>query len=361
MGKMIIDKEHNKFTTTYFLLIKKASRGELKEELKNITIKPVIDQDLEDDKIDLMNNRRFSRGSRRSVNSNTKQNESHSQDQHTRLLISPAKEMFSHKRNYTLGNRRKPSTDSVNGSEKRNNLNKDSKEKERLVEREKITERERWFTNDNTVKFKEVITEKERFSVEESSNHNNKDNACHYRRNYRSPGTRDDHERINIQNTPKSNMAKSNGSNYHSKEKPINNQKDMMVTNNNVNNGSYSNKKNDSKGVTVKDFPKISCRNTPNSGHHTNKAALTNNSLIVGNRINESGVTMRKFPDNNFPIDLRRKSSNNSYTNWGPNKTQHTANTPQQINFERRNLSLDTNKNTTNLSVSPNPIRLNRE
>lgn len=250
--------------------------------------------------------------------------------------------------------------------------------KDRLVERERVTEREKWFSADRTVKVRETIFEKERFE-------NSGQNGVHDKpRGFSST----------IKNNPKENSVVSNNDNkgetdrlnYHATPKSGYG----IVTPQTIQNLSYAsghdqrgqtpggtdktmnggNKKLeqrsiDFKGLESKEFPKIQQRVTPGSISNTMPLS-THYSML--NHTPAQGQTSKKYGNLNnssledkYNFDYRRKTSNPSaYGNWQANKTQGSSSqNPTPVNFDKRGHSLDAPR--THNSISPAPVRINRD
>ena len=206
--------------------------------------------------------------------------------------------------------------------------NIDKPRERKLVEREKITEREKWFSLDKTIKVKEKIVEKEKFDNEVIQNVSKVD-KLHLSQMV-------DTDRNSSFPTPKREPSHSSNT-----QQPI-----INMNHYNAMSKKLENKVIELKNGDIQEFPII-------------KKATPNNTAM--NFYNTSGSN-KKFADahnnqeNKLGLELRRKSSNNSYTTW-VNKTTG-ANNPMPVNFDKRNFSLDSNRNNPNLNVSP--IRLDR-
>lgn len=133
--KMLKDYDHNKYTTTYFLLMKKFERGELNEELSKI---------------------------------NLKEKKQHSVNNNDNLNGSKAEE----KQQENLNNDDKKDTIKDESNNNRGE-NETADGQDRLIQRERITERERWVSADNKIKYKEKIIERETVESHEPAKKSN--------------------------------------------------------------------------------------------------------------------------------------------------------------------------------------------
>ena len=448
MEKMLGEKDHNKFTTTYFQLIKKNERGELEEELKpyrvqtepnyanfekhgfkddlksaNLNITDTFHRDRSRDTTDqyLRDNSRDSADKYRRDNSRdtadkyARDHSKDSTDKHKdKLQESVIKRQKNrsersndngqvnnprdsgHKINKREFSNRKQSADNYNNFDKTKNSNQNEniykskssnkksfqdesrnsakkhnvhpenldktrgssqnnnrsskrnktmvrnmeimniiekyEEKEntdkprdrKLVEREKITEREKWFSLDKTIKVKEKIIEKEKFENDIPQSHNKIDKLHN--------SHIVDTDRNTSFPTPKREGVSNNqpilGMNPYNQMGKKMEQKVIELKTGDINN----------------EFPKLSQPNSAKTGSNFYNTSSSNKKFAENNN-----------QENKHAIDFRRKSSNNSYTNWVTTKT-NSSNNPTPVNFDKRNYSQDSNRNNCNVS----PIRLDR-
>jgi hypothetical protein len=246
--------------------------------------------------------------------------------------------------------------------------------KERLVERERVTEREKWFSADRTVKVRETIFEKERFEnsgqsgvhdkprgFSSTTKNNPKENSV--------VSNKGETDRLNYQATPKSGNGTvtpqtmqnlSHASHGQRGQTPGGTEKTM-----NGGNRKLEQRTIDFKVLEGKEFPKIQQRVTP--GSISNTMPLSTHYTLL-NHTPAQGQTSKKYanPNNSsiedkYNFDYRRKTSNASgYASWQANKTQGSSSqNPTPVNFDKRGQSLDAPR--PHNSISPAPVRLNRD